>query len=99
MLALVKKVKAEGLPVMSYSGYTLDELEARHDPDTDELLGMLDVLVDGRYDEKLRNLTLIYCGSENQRVIDMRKTRKARAEGDHGIVIPYKSSFDVDIEI
>ena len=60
---------------------------------------MLDILVDGRYDEKLRNLTLIYCGSENQRVIDMRKTRKARAAGDEGIVIPYKSSFEIEIEI
>ena len=99
MLELAKMCREAGLSLMSYSGYTLDELEARHDPDTDELLGMLDVLVDGRYDEKLRNLTLIYCGSENQRVIDMRKTRKARADGDHGIVIPYKSSFDVDIEI
>ena len=99
LLELAKMCREAGLSLMSYSGYTLDELEARHDPDTDELLGMLDVLVDGRYDEKLRNLTLIYCGSENQRVIDMRKTRKARADGDHGIVIPYKSSFDVDIEI
>lgn len=99
LLELAKMCREAGLSLMSYSGYTLDELEARHDPDTDELLGMLDVLVDGRYDEKLRNLTLIYCGSENQRVIDMRKTRKARTEGDHGIVIPYKSSFDADIEI
>ena len=84
---------------MSYSGYTLEELEARHDKETDELLGMLDILVDGRYDENLRNLTLVYCGSENQRVIDMNKTRKARAGGDHGIVVPYKSGFDFEIKI
>ena len=84
---------------MGYSGYTLEELEARHDKETDELLEMLDILVDGRYDERLRNLTLVYCGSENQRVIDMKKTRKARREGDSGMVIPYKSSFDIDIKI
>ena len=84
---------------MSYSGYTLEELEARHDKATDELLGLLDMLVDGRYDEKLRNLTLIYCGSENQRVIDMNKTRKARADGDDGIVVPYKSGYDFEIKI
>jgi anaerobic ribonucleoside-triphosphate reductase activating protein len=99
LIELAKMCKEAGLSLMSYSGYTLEELERRKDPDTDELLGMLDVLVDGRYDEKLRNLTLIYCGSENQRVIDMKKTRAARLAGDHGIVIPYKSSFDVDIEI
>ena len=84
---------------VSYSGYTLEELEARHDKETDELLEMLDILVDGRYDEKLRNLTLVYCGSENQRVIDMKKTRIARREGDHGMVIPYKSGFDFEIKI
>ena len=79
LLELAKLVKGAGLTLMSYSGYTLEELESRHDPETDELLSMLDILVDGRYDEKLRNLTLIYCGSENQRVIDMNKTREARA--------------------
>ena len=99
LIELARMCREAGLSLMSYSGYTLEELEGRHDPATDELLGMLDVLVDGRYDEKLRNLTLIYCGSENQRVIDMRKTRNARLAGDDGIVIPYKSSFDVEIEI
>ena len=99
LLDLAKLIKDAGLTLMSYSGYTLEELEARKDKATDELLGMLDILVDGRYDESLRNLTLVYCGSENQRVIDMNKTRKARAEGDHGIVIPYKSGFDLDIKI
>ena len=84
---------------MSYSGYTLEELEARHDKATDELLAQLDILVDGRYDEKLRNLTLVYCGSENQRVIDMNKTRKARAAGDTGMVVPYRSGFDFEVEI
>ena len=99
LLELAKLVKGAGLTLMSYSGYTLEELEARHDKATDELLGMLDILVDGRYDESLRNLTLVYCGSENQRVIDMKKTRKARGEGDHGMVIPYKSGFDLVIKI
>ena len=78
---------------MSYSGYTLEELQKRNDPATDELLGMLDILVDGRYVEALRNLTLIYRGSENQRVIDMNKTR---AEGS---VVLYKSDFDAEVVI
>ena len=37
---------------------------------------MTDILVDGRYVEKLRDLTLLFRGSENQRVIDMNKTRR-----------------------
>ena len=99
LLDLAKNIKGAGLTLMSYSGYTLEELEARHDKDTDELLEMLDILVDGRYDERLRNLTLVYCGSENQRVIDMKKTRRARREGDTGMVVPYKSGFDFEIKI
>ena len=99
LVDLAKLCKGIGLTIMSYSGYTLEELEARHDSATDELLGMLDILVDGRYDEKLRNLTLIYCGSENQRVIDMKKTRTARESGDHGMVVPYKSGFDFEVKI
>lgn len=99
LLDLAKKIKDAGLTLMSYSGYTLEELEARHDQATDELLEQLDMLVDGRYDEKLRNLTLVYCGSENQRVIDMNKTRRARANGDAGMVVPYKSGFDFEIKI
>ena len=48
---------------------------------------------------KCSTLTLVYCGSENQRVIDMKKTRIARKEGDTGMVIPYKSGFDFEIKI
>ena len=86
---------------MSYSGYTLEELEAKAESDSavGELLGMIDILVDGRYEEKLRNLTLVYCGSENQRVIDMNKTREARAAGKGDEVVLYKSDFDFEIKI
>lgn len=93
LLELGKMIKEAGMSLMSYSGYTLEELQSRHDPETDELLGLLDILVDGRYVESLRNLTLIYRGSENQRVIDMKKSRAA------GKPVLYKSDFDIDIVI
>ena len=96
---LGRLIKDSGLSLMSYSGYTLEELEERHDPATDELLGMLDMLVDGRYIEAQRNLTLVYCGSENQRVIDMRKTRAAREAGSGDEVVLYRSEFDIEIKI
>ena len=41
---------------------------------TDELLAMVDVLVDGRFVQEKKNLTLSFRGSENQRVIDMPST-------------------------
>ncbi len=43
---------------------------------TDEMLSLIDVLVDGRYVDELKDLTLQFRGSSNQRLIDMVKTRK-----------------------
>jgi anaerobic ribonucleoside-triphosphate reductase activating protein len=39
-----------------------------------QLLQSIDVLIDGRFQKDKRDLTLLYRGSSNQRVIDMRKT-------------------------
>ena len=46
------------------------------DPAVDGLLGEVDVLVDGRFELEQRDLTLLFRGSANQRLIDMRKTRE-----------------------
>ena len=73
---LAREIHAAGLDIWSYSGYTLEELQARHDKATDDLLAEVDVLVDGAYVEELRDLTLHFRGSSNQRVIDMNATRK-----------------------
>ena len=35
---------------------------------------MLDVLVDGRFEEDKKNITLLFRGSENQRLIDVKKS-------------------------
>lgn len=42
---------------------------------TDEMLSLIDVLVDGRYVDELKDLTLQFRGSSDQRLIDMVKTR------------------------
>lgn len=80
LAALARAVHALGLDVWSYSGFTLDELLARAEKDkaTAALLNEIDVLVDGPYEEAERDLTLHFRGSRNQRVIDMRATRKAK---------------------
>ena len=89
LLELVKLVKADGKSVMSYSGYTYEELLERNDPATNELLDNLDILVDGKFIIEQRNLTLVYRGSENQRVIDINKTRET------GEIVLYQSEFDL----
>ena len=73
---LARESHARGLDVWSYTGFTLEELIAKKNPAIDALLKEIDVLVDGRYDEKQRDLTLNFRGSTNQRIIDMNTYRK-----------------------
>ena len=81
LVKLLRRIKKE-LPkktVWSFSGYTYEELtgESRAVCEvTNEMLSMLDVLVDGEFVEAKRNISLRFRGSENQRLIDMNKTRK-----------------------
>ncbi len=80
LVGLLRRVK-ELYPeknVWCYSGYTLEnellsDSRARCEC-TDEMLSMIDVLVDGRYEEEKRNISLLFRGSENQRLIDLKKS-------------------------
>lgn len=68
--------------IWAYSGFTLDReltVDGSHPrcEVTDEMLSMLDVLVDGRYVDELRNISLRFRGSSNQRIIDMNLTHRA----------------------
>ena len=49
-----------------YTGYTLEELKANG---KEEILKYIDVLVDGRYVDELRDLNLEFSGSSNQRIL------------------------------
>lgn len=77
-LVLAKAVKERNLNIIMYSGFTLEELEkmAETDEKLSELLSLIDYLIDGRYEEALRDLTLSFRGSRNQRIIDMKRTRE-----------------------
>lgn len=73
LLPLVKKLKAKGYDIWCYTGFTLDELRNKHDSDIDSLLSTIDVLVDGPYVERLRDIGLCFRGSSNQNIHDLRK--------------------------
>ncbi len=82
LLPFLKKVK-EAFPqkdIWLFSGFTFEELKddslssrGRCEV-TDEILSLCDVLVDGRYVDELKNISLRFRGSENQRIIDLKKT-------------------------
>lgn len=79
VLELIRRVKSEtqGKTVWIYSGFTHEELLSSSRaalPTAREILLAADILVDGRYDKNLRNISLAFRGSENQRIIDLRKT-------------------------
>ena len=68
---LARRVHARGLDVTVFTGYTWEQLLAAGDPAVRELLGQTDLLVDGPYLEEQRDLTLLFRGSANQRLIDV----------------------------
>lgn len=77
LLDLAKKVKALKKTVWVYTGYKYEELVAKNDSVINEILGTIDVLVDGRFMIKLHKEGLRYRGSTNQRLIDCKRTRQS----------------------
>ena len=77
LVALLGKIK-ESYPektVWCYTGYELDsELLRSDDPNVMTMLRNIDVLVDGRFVEEKKDLSLRFRGSSNQRIIDVKAT-------------------------
>lgn len=83
LVRLIERVKRE-LPrktIWVYTGFVYDRDLVpggrRYTDVTDRILNAIDVLVDGPFVEEKKNISLDFRGSENQRLIDMKKTRKA----------------------
>lgn len=84
LLPFIKKVKYlyPDKDIWCYTGYLFDKelLEnsrARCEV-TDELLSYFDVIVDGKFEEELKDLALKFRGSSNQRIIDVKKSLEAK---------------------
>lgn len=75
---LARAVHAAGLDVVAYSGYTLEQLVAmaREDTAIADLLGQVDLLIDGPFILAERDLTLPFRGSRNQRVLSQGEIRQ-----------------------
>lgn len=77
---LLRRVKSEypHKDVWCYTGYLFDkellsDSRARCEH-TDEMLSLIDILVDGPYVEKEKDISLQFRGSKNQRIIDIKQS-------------------------
>ncbi|MGN0970513.1 MAG: anaerobic ribonucleoside-triphosphate reductase activating protein [Aristaeellaceae bacterium] len=75
--ALAEAAHDLGMSVWCYTGYTWEKLMQEADPARLALLEAVDVLVDGPFILAQKSLELKFCGSRNQRLIDVKKTRQA----------------------
>ncbi len=83
LLPFVKKVK-ETYPnknIWAFSGFTIEQLlSGTSHPRcefTDELLSLIDILVDGKFELEKKNIRLRFRGSENQRILNLPQTLKS----------------------
>lgn len=77
IVELLRQVKKQypQKSIWAFSGYLFDkDILSGRLGDTSEYLSYLDVLVDGPFVESKKNLSLRFRGSENQRLIDVRKS-------------------------
>ena len=82
---LARLARSSGLDIVTYTGYTIEEILERGEGAADgfrELLSQTDVLVDGPYIEEMRTFDALYRGSGNQRAINVAATlAQERVEG------------------
>ena len=79
LLDVVRRMGSPEKTVWLYTGSTLEQLRARpyqYGQLTKDILNKVDILVDGPFVEAKKDLRLKFCGSSNQRLIDLRKTEE-----------------------
>lgn len=81
LLALIENIKVlrPDIKIWIYTGYTYEQLQERIKKNKDDyylepILRLADVLVDGPFIQEKKDLTLVFKGSSNQRIIDLQKT-------------------------
>ena len=91
LLPLVKKVK-EKYPEKSIWCYTGFDFEkdvmgsmSQNVEETKELMKYIDVVVDGKFEEDKKDITLKFRGSSNQRIIDVQKSKEEQKVVDFDV--------------
>ena len=72
---IINEVKARypDIKIYVWTGYTYEEIQLLCDSHVKHILEQADYLIDGRYIEELRDITLEMRGSSNQRIIDLKE--------------------------
>ncbi|MDE6268575.1 MAG: anaerobic ribonucleoside-triphosphate reductase activating protein [Muribaculaceae bacterium] len=69
VIELARRLRSEGLNVWCYTGYTIEQI--RESPRLLPILSAVDTIVDGPFVEELRDISLQFRGSSNQRIIHL----------------------------
>ena len=67
------KLRYPDIKIYVWTGYTYEEIQLLCDSHVKHILEQADYLIDGRYIEDLRDITLEMRGSSNQRIIDLKE--------------------------
>jgi anaerobic ribonucleoside-triphosphate reductase activating protein len=89
VLTLIQYAKEHHLNVVLYTGSTYEKLLLDQRPIIQQILSLLDYLIDGPFLLEQKTLLKPYVGSQNQRVIDLEKTRRT------GVVSLYQVANDL----
>ena len=73
---IAKEARKIGLDVVTYTGFAYEELIRMNDSGVNALLFSSDILIDGKYIHELKSASTQFCGSSNQRIIDLVKTQE-----------------------
>lgn len=68
LIELAKRIKTFGKNIWLYTGFTFEEIKAS--ATLRPIISLVDAIVDGPFIESLRDETLLFRGSSNQRIID-----------------------------
>ena len=72
---IARRVKESGLDIWMYTGWTFEQImDGKAGQKAKEVLSFIDVLVDGPYVEALRSEDVIWRGSTNQHLVDVKKS-------------------------
>lgn len=74
LIEICKEVKQRGLSIVIYSGFTFEQIVK--DSKMKSLLELCDMLIDGKFEQDKKSLSLLYRGSSNQRLINIQESLK-----------------------